>query len=143
MLDTGCTGLILSEEFLKKEKIPVYRWGSPIQRLDAQGELMMGAGEYFTAPLEMVMGKNAKSIRWEVGPLEMGISGYLPVSSIQKHNPDINCHTHRIQWRSDYCKKYCIPTAVEVEAIKDWEMLAEDDSECNGTAIPVHHVKYS
>jgi hypothetical protein len=44
----------------------------------------------------MVMGKHQESIRWEVGPLEKGISGYLPVSCIQKHNPDINWHTHHI-----------------------------------------------
>ena len=137
MLDTGCTGPILSEEFVKKEKIPVEKRNSPIQMLDAQGDLMMGAGEYFTAPLEMVMGKHEESIRWEVGPLEKGISGYLPVSWIQKHNPDINWHTHRIQWRSDFCKKHCIPTAVEIEAIEDWEMLAEDHNEVYqiGTAV--------
>ena len=77
LLDTGCTGPILSEDFVKKEKIPVERRSSPIQMLDAQGDLMMGAGEYFTSPLEMVMGKHEENIRWEVGPLEKGISGYL------------------------------------------------------------------
>ena len=63
LLDTGCTGPILSEEFVKKEKIPVERRASPLQMLDAQGDLMMGAGEYFTAPLEMVMGKHEEKIR--------------------------------------------------------------------------------
>jgi hypothetical protein len=48
--------------------------------IDAQGDLMVGAGEYFTAPLEMVMGKHKESFPWKVGPLEKGISGYLPVS---------------------------------------------------------------
>jgi hypothetical protein len=55
MLDTGCTGPILSEDFVKKKKIPIERRNSPIQMIDAQGDLMMGAGEYFTTPLEMVM----------------------------------------------------------------------------------------
>jgi hypothetical protein len=90
MLDAGCTGPILSEEFVKKEKIPMERRSSPIQMLDAQGDLMMGAGEYFTAPLEMVMGKHEESIHWKLGPLEKGISRYIPVSWIQKQNPDIN-----------------------------------------------------
>jgi hypothetical protein len=58
--------------------------------LDALYDLMMGEGEYFTEPLEMVIGKLEKSICWEVGPLEKGISRYLPVSWIQKQNPDIN-----------------------------------------------------
>jgi hypothetical protein len=42
-----------------------------------------------------------------------------------------------MQWRSDYCKKHCIPTAVEAEASEDWEMLVEDHSEVYqiGTAV--------
>jgi RNase H-like domain found in reverse transcriptase/Reverse transcriptase (RNA-dependent DNA polymerase)/Integrase zinc binding domain/Chromo (CHRromatin Organisation MOdifier) domain/Integrase core domain len=139
LLDTGCTGPILNQEFVKKEKIPIERRNSPIQMLDAQGDLMMGAGEFFTAPLEMVMGKHEESLRWEVGPLEEGISGYLPISWVQKHNPDINWHTNRIQFRSEHCKKHCIPTAVEVECIEDWEMLAEDRNEVYQVGTVVWH----
>jgi hypothetical protein len=111
---------------VKKDKIPVERRNSPIQMLDAQTDLMMGAGEYFTATLQMLMGKHEESIRWEQGPLEKGISGYLPISWVRKNNPDINWHANRIQFRSEHCKKHCIPTAVEVECIEDWEMLGED-----------------
>lgn len=139
LLDTGCTGAILNEEFVKKEKIPVHRRDSPIEMHDAQGDLMMGAGEYFTAPLEMVMGKHEESLRWEVGPLEKGISGYLPISWVRKHNPDINWHTNRIQFRSEHCKKHCIPTAVEVECIEDWEMLSEDRDEVYQVGTMVWH----
>ena len=63
MLDTGCTGPILSEEFVRKEKIPVVRRASPIQMQDAHGDIMMGAGEYITVPLEMVMGKHEEKLR--------------------------------------------------------------------------------
>jgi len=94
LLHTGFPGPILSEYLVKKEKIPVQRRSSPIQMLDAQCDRMMGPGKSFTAPLELVIGMNEQSIRWEVGPLEKGISGYLSVSWIQKHNPDINWHTH-------------------------------------------------
>ncbi len=45
MLDTGCTGPILSEEFVRKEKIPVVRRASPIRMQDAQSDIIMGAGE--------------------------------------------------------------------------------------------------
>jgi hypothetical protein len=129
ILDTGFTGPILSEDFVKKQKISVERRNSPIQMIDAQGDLMMGAGEYFTGPLEMVMGKHEQSLRWEVGPLEKGISGYLPVSWVRKHNPDINWYTKCIQFRSEHCKKQSILTDVEIEAVEDWEMLAEDRSQ--------------
>jgi hypothetical protein len=98
---------------------------------------MMGAGEYFTAPLEMVRGKHEESNRLEVDPFQKGNSGYGLVSWIQKYNSNINRNTHRIQWRSDYCEKHSIPIAVEVEDIEDWEMLAEDHSEVYqiGTAV--------
>ena len=139
MLDTGCTGPILSEEFVRKEKIPVVRRASPIQMQDAQGDIMMGAGEYITVPLEMVMGKHEEKLRWEVAPLEKGISGYLPVSWIRKHNPDINWHINRIQFRSEHCKRHCIPTEVEIEAIEDWEMLAEDPAEVYQVGTAVWH----
>jgi hypothetical protein len=52
MWDTGCTGPIVSEDFVKKEKIPLERRKSPIQMIDAQGDLMMGAGAFCTSPLE-------------------------------------------------------------------------------------------
>jgi hypothetical protein len=112
LLDTGCTGPILSEDFVKRERIPVETRNSPIQIIDAQEDLMMSAGEYFTAPLAMVIGKHEESLRWEVGPLEKGISGYLPVSWVRKPNPDINWHTNCIQFRSEHCKKHCIPTEI-------------------------------
>jgi len=85
----------------------------------------------------MVMGKHEEKLRWEVAPLEKGISGYLPVSWIRKHNPDINWHTNRIQFRSEHCKRHCIPTEVEIEAIEDWDMLAEHPAEVYqmGTAV--------
>jgi hypothetical protein len=81
---------------VKKEKIAVKRWNSPMRMLDAQGDHIMGVGEYFTAPIQMVMRKQEKSLCWEVGPLEKGITGYLAVSWFRKHNPNINCHIKRI-----------------------------------------------
>jgi hypothetical protein len=62
-VNTGYTGPVLSEELVKKEKIPVERRSSPIKMVNVQGDLMMEAGEYFTAPLEMVMGKHEESVR--------------------------------------------------------------------------------
>jgi hypothetical protein len=47
----------------------------------------------------------------------------------------------RIQWRSEYCKKHCIPTAVGVEAIKNWEMMAEDHNEVYQSGTAVWHDK--
>jgi hypothetical protein len=106
LLDTGCTGAILSEEFVKKEKIPVERRNSPIKMLDPQGDLMKGACEYITAQPELVMGKHEESICRKVDSLAKGISRYLPTSLVGKHNPDIHWQTNHIQFWCEHCKKH-------------------------------------
>jgi hypothetical protein len=143
LLDTACTGPILSADSGKKEKIPVERMKSTIQLIEAQGDLMMGAGEYFTATLEMVLVKHEECLRWEVGPLEKGISGYLPVSCVPKHNPDINWHTKRIQFRCEHYKKHCIPNEGMEEAIAEWEMLAGVRSQVYQIGTAVWHDEHS
>jgi hypothetical protein len=126
ILDTGCLGPILSVSLVKKEKILVDRQNSPIQVVAALDNLMLGVGKYFSGPLEMVMGKHDESLHWEVGLLQKVISGYLPVSSIRMHNPDINWYTNCIQFRGEPHKNHCIPTEIKVKYIEDWQMLAED-----------------
>jgi hypothetical protein len=41
--DTGCTGPVHSEDFVKKENIPVERRNAYIQMIDAPRDLKMGA----------------------------------------------------------------------------------------------------
>lgn len=88
--DLDCTEAILSKEIVKKYKIQVYWQKNHLIIYNAQGDLMRGAGEYFTDRLEMIIGMHKEDISWEVATLEKVIAGYLPISYIQKHNPDIN-----------------------------------------------------
>jgi hypothetical protein len=100
---------------------------------------MMGVGEYFTTPSEMVLVKNEETFCWEVGFLEKGISRYLQISWVKNHNLDINWYTDRMQFQSEHCRKHCILTAVEVECIEDWEVLNEVQDEMYQPGTIVRH----
>jgi len=47
-------------------------------------------------------------MRFAVADMPAGkVNGYLPMSWLKDHNPDINWEQGSLKWRSEYCK----PTA--------------------------------
>jgi hypothetical protein len=48
----------------------------------------------------MRIGHHQEEVSWEIGKLEKGISGYLPVEWLTKHNPEIDWETGVLKWRS-------------------------------------------
>ena len=40
---------------------------------------------------------------------------YLPMSWLLEHNPDIDWSLGKIKWRSDHCKKHCLPSSIKIE----------------------------
>ncbi|KAH8145235.1 uncharacterized protein LAJ45_10796 [Morchella importuna] len=109
LFDTGCTGAILNQSFVRKYGVLLVRRDQPLTIYYAQEDVMMGGGEYYTHPVHMSMGDHRETLRWEVATLEEGISGYLPVAWARKHTPDINWEFNTISWRSDYCKQNSLP----------------------------------
>ncbi|KAH0607133.1 uncharacterized protein H6S33_003121 [Morchella sextelata] len=128
LFDTGCTGAILNQSFVRKHGIPLVRRDQPLTMFDAQGDVMMGGGEYYTHPVRMIMGDHKETLRWEVATLEEGMTGYLPISWARKHNPDINWELNTMSWRSDYCKQNCLPAATKIELISPYQMLEEEET---------------
>jgi hypothetical protein len=129
LFDTGCTGAILNQSFVRKHGIPLVRRDQPLTMYDAQGDVMMGGGEYYTHPVCMTMGDHKETLRWEVATLEEGMTGYLPISWARKHNPDINWELNTMSWRSDYCKQNCLPAATKIELISPYQILKGASSE--------------
>jgi hypothetical protein len=70
---------------------------------------MKGAGEYYTTLHCMRIGSHQEDISWEVAQIEENIAGYLPMSWLYLHNPDVEWDIGIIRWRSPYCKKHCLP----------------------------------
>ncbi|KAH0610375.1 uncharacterized protein H6S33_011902 [Morchella sextelata] len=128
LFDTGCTEAILNQSFVRKHGIPLVRRDQPLTMFDAQGDVMMGGGEYYTHPVCMIMGDHKETLRWEVATLEEGMTGYLPISWARKHNPDINWELNTMSWRSDYCKQNCLPAATKIELISLYQMLEEEET---------------
>ena len=71
------------------------------------------------------MGDHQEELAWEVGPLEDGIDGYLPVGWLIKHNPDIDWEKGTIKWRSAYCKKHCLPVNLK-RLTKQFAQMVEE-----------------
>ncbi|KAH0603433.1 uncharacterized protein H6S33_007755 [Morchella sextelata] len=143
LFDTGCTGAILNQSFVKKHGIPLVRRDQPLTMFDAQGDVMMGGGEYYTHPVRMTMGDHKETLRWEVATLEEGMTGYLPISWARKHNPDINWELNTMSWRSDYCKQNCLPAATKIELISPYQMLEEEETVYVRDAYQTTRVPYA
>ncbi|RPB06268.1 hypothetical protein P167DRAFT_580845 [Morchella conica CCBAS932] len=70
LIDTGCTGPILNKNLIGQAMVPVHQRKNPTPILDASGRVITGAGEFYTVPLEMVIGKHVEGLAWEVSPLQ-------------------------------------------------------------------------
>ena len=71
---------------------------------------------------------------WEVGVIEDSIDGYLPVAWLQKYNPDVNCRTGQVKWRSPYCVENCLPKQVNVMLV-DIVQLVKEVQDCTDAFI--------
>jgi hypothetical protein len=86
-------GAILNAEFVMAHKLPWVRRKTPVQVRNTDGQ-------------------HQEDVSWEIGKLERGISGYLPVEWLTKHNPEIDWQSGVLRWRSQYCKDHCLPVSM-------------------------------
>ena len=101
MLDCGANVPILNDAFTRERGgIPCHTRNNPMPATDAAGREIQGTGKSYTSPLIMRVGEHQEELAWEVGPLEEGIDGYLPVGWFVKHNPDIDWERNTVRWRS-------------------------------------------
>lgn len=116
VVDSGCSGPTLSRKLVREENMVAIKRKIPIRVETADGSIMKGAGEFYTPPYLMRIGSHQEDLSWEIAHLDEGIAGYLPMSWLHQHNPDIEWDTGKIHWRSNHCKQHCLPmtTAREV-----------------------------
>jgi len=68
-----------------------------------------------------------KKMRFEFADMPAGkVNGYLPMSWLKDHNPDINWERGSLKWHSDYCKAHCLGKERRLEFITEEELLAYD-----------------
>jgi hypothetical protein len=113
---------------VKKRKIPK-------QVKNANEEPIPNAGIHYTQPTVLAIGQHAEDMVWEVGMIESQIDGYLPISWLQKHNPDINWETGTLKWRSAHCRMKCIRRHISAALITDVQMEKELEQEILMVAV--------
>jgi hypothetical protein len=98
---------------------------SPVEVRSADGTLIEYAAFKYSTPLTMRIGHHQEDVSWEIGKLEQGISGYLPVEWLTKHNHEIDRETGVLKWRSQYCKDHCLPVSMRDAVHNFVKMLGE------------------
>ena len=128
LLDCGCTGPILKRDFVQRHHIPWVKRDRPITVQTADGKPMEDAGDKYSEDVILRIGTHQEELTWEISRLEDGIDGYLPISWLPLHNPDVQWNTGKMTWRSDYCKKHCLPLTVR-DAAKGFIQIIHESKE--------------
>jgi hypothetical protein len=105
--------------------LPWVKRAEPVKVTGADGTPIEGAGVRYTTPLIMRIGHHQEGISWEIGQLKKGISGYLPIQWLTKHNPEIDWETGVLRWRSDFCRSHCLPISMQ-EAVRNFVKLLRE-----------------
>ena len=117
LVDSGATGPILNQLLVQNAQLATKKRRLPLVVTTATGEAIPGAGELYIPPISLRVGKHLEMMAWEVGRIEDGIDGYLPISWLKLHNPDIDWERRSMKWRSKYCRKNCLPARIEIREI--------------------------
>jgi hypothetical protein len=103
----------------------------------------IGGATNYTTPLEIHMGKNMSDIKFEVLNVTCGKKdiyvGFLPMSWLAQHNPDINWTKGSMKWRSNYCKEHCLPKMTQIELINKEQLLWVNAEDINLFGMVVYY----
>ena len=142
LLDSGATGPVLASHFIKKHGIPLEEKRQRMQMIAANGEQIDG-GTHHTKTVGMWIGKHVSNMKFEaLGIPDEGSRmhvGYLPMSWLSEHNPDIDWSLGKIKWRSDHCKKHCLPSSIKIEYMTEEQMLREPKDQIHVFGMAVFH----
>ena len=129
LLDSGATGPVLSTSWAKEAQVPCVKRKTACPIMDASGNHLPGSGKWYTKPLKMLIGDHQNEMSFEIADMPEGkIDGYLPMSWLETHNPDINWELGTMTWRSEFCKQSCLIGNRRLVFITEEELLAEDNS---------------
>jgi len=77
---------------------------------------------HYTQPVGLVIGKYTEQLVWKVGQIEDSVDGYLLVTWLSKHNPDIDWEKGTLQWRSNYYKEHYLPKEYEFKLVDSYQL---------------------
>jgi len=127
LLDSGAIGAALSSDWVKEAQVPCIRRKDLTPITHASWNHIPGSGLHYTTTVDMYIGDHMNIMRFEVADMPAGkVNGFLPMSWLKDHNPDINWEKSSLKWRSDYCKPHCLRKERRIEFITEEQRLAED-----------------
>ena len=110
--------------------MPCLRRETPTPIAHASGNHIPGSGQHYTRTLQIKIGDHLNEMRFELAYMpDTRVNGYLPMSWLKDHNPDINWEKGSLKWRSNYCKAHCLMARRRLVFITSEELLAEDPNE--------------
>ena len=109
LLDTGSTVPLLDRSWAEALQVPLIRRPFPKLIENFAGQEVPGAGEYYTAPLELQHRKHLTSEAFEVAPLGSEFDAILPAGWTQLHVPTglFSKNWKDLKFISDNCRKHC------------------------------------
>jgi hypothetical protein len=142
LLDSGATGPVLAQHFIDKHGIVLESKKQGTHIFAANGKKIDG-GTHHTKPLSVWIGKHVSDMKFEaLGLPDEGPRhhvGYLPMSWLAQHNPDIDWTLGKIKWRSTYCRKHCLPSEIKIEWMTKEQMLREPHDQVHVFGHAVFH----
>jgi len=91
LLDSGANSAVLNSDWVKDAQVPCVRWKDLTPITDASGNHIPGSGLHYTTTVDMYIGDHMNKMGFEVADMPAGkVNGYLPMSWLKDHNPDIN-----------------------------------------------------
>jgi len=107
LLDTGCSIPLINQRTVEKLGIPLQRHNLAIPIENFTGQLVEGAGGYYTKPLLLRHRRYVTRESFEVAPMEEGTDIFLPFWWIAKHPPQGAWQDPEVRFNSTECLEKC------------------------------------
>jgi hypothetical protein len=124
LLDTGCSVPLINQELCGLMKIALLRHEEKISLRNFAGEIVAGAGQFYTRPLLLQHRGHWTRETFEVAPLEPGVDLFLPFWWIERHPPQGAWNSPEFRFSGPTCLRNCTrTTASEFSLVLDESIL--------------------
>jgi len=107
LLDTGCSIAIINQQTVERLGITRKEHDHPIQVENFIGEIVKGAGQWYTESPRLQHRKHFTKESFEILPMEKGVDILLPFQWITNHPPQGVWTMKEVRFNSARCLKEC------------------------------------
>jgi len=107
LLDTGCSIALINQTTAKSLGVKQHQRQEPRRIENYTGEIVPGAGQYYTAPLLLQHRRHFTKEKFEVSPMDPEVDLFLPFEWIMRHPPQGAWTTEEVRFNSPTCREEC------------------------------------